>query len=326
MATTKGFDISQFNSIDFNKAKAEGNQFAIIRASYGGGGVDAKFASSWAAAKTAGFVRQAYHFAYPGRSPGSQQAHDFMNVVKTLEPGDSVSLDMEDEPVYGRNLVASDVAWAKDFLDTLQSLTGLKSMIYLNTSLKSRFDWSPVKNANYGLWQANYGVNDGQPHTEPSPAPWEFNAVWQYTSKGTAGGASPLDLDVFNGTLEQLQKYGAAGAVTPTPNPTPPPQPAPPTSTGTYTVKSGDTLSGIASQYGTTWQALAASNGLSNPNLIYPGQILRVPGSSQQTYVVKSGDTLSGIAAKFGTTWQRLAQINGLPDPNKIYPGQVLKV
>lgn len=44
----------------------------------------------------------------------------------------------------------------------------------------------------------------------------------------------------------------------------------------TYTVQSGDTLSGIAAKYGTTWQALAAKNGLSNPNLIYPGQTLTI--------------------------------------------------
>lgn len=44
----------------------------------------------------------------------------------------------------------------------------------------------------------------------------------------------------------------------------------------TYTVKSGDTLSGIAAKYGTTYQAIAAKNGISNPNLIYPGQVLKI--------------------------------------------------
>lgn len=43
-----------------------------------------------------------------------------------------------------------------------------------------------------------------------------------------------------------------------------------------YTVRSGDTLSGIASKYGTTWQKLQAMNGISNPNIIYAGQKLRV--------------------------------------------------
>lgn len=45
----------------------------------------------------------------------------------------------------------------------------------------------------------------------------------------------------------------------------------------TYTVKSGDTLSGIAAKYGTTYQKLASYNGISNPNLIHPGQVIRIP-------------------------------------------------
>ena len=43
-----------------------------------------------------------------------------------------------------------------------------------------------------------------------------------------------------------------------------------------YTVKSGDTLSGIASKYGTTYQKLASMNGISDPNKIYVGQKIRV--------------------------------------------------
>lgn len=113
------------------------------------------------------------------------------------------------------------------------------------------------------------------------------------------------------------------------------PAPAPaPSGGGTYTVKSGDTLSGIAAQFSTSWQNLQAINGLPDANKIYPGQVLKVPGGSPapapapaaQTYTVKSGDTLSGIAAKYGTSYQRLAQINNIPDVNKIYPGQVIKI
>nr|DAD79122.1 MAG TPA: PlyB like endolysin [Siphoviridae sp. ctsDY37]DAF96030.1 MAG TPA: PlyB like endolysin [Siphoviridae sp. cteLB10] len=47
-------------------------------------------------------------------------------------------------------------------------------------------------------------------------------------------------------------------------------------STKTYTVKSGDTLSGIAAKFGTTYQELAKKNGIANPNLIYPGQVLKI--------------------------------------------------
>ena len=94
-----------------------------------------------------------------------------------------------------------------------------------------------------------------------------------------------------------------------------------------YTVKSGDTLSGIASMYGTTYQNLASINGISDPNKIYPGQKIKISGGGGATYyTVKSGDTLSGIAKKYGTTYQNLAKMNGIQNPNVIYPGQRIRV
>ncbi|EPA0858215.1 LysM peptidoglycan-binding domain-containing protein [Enterococcus hirae] len=97
-------------------------------------------------------------------------------------------------------------------------------------------------------------------------------------------------------------------------------------STTTHIVQYGETLSSIATQYGTTYQALASLNGLSNPNMIYAGQVLKVSGvaSATRTYTVQYGDNLSSIATKLGTTYQSLAQQNGLSNPNLIYPGQVL--
>ena len=105
----------------------------------------------------------------------------------------------------------------------------------------------------------------------------------------------------------------------------------------TYVVQSGDTLSGIAARFGTTVQELVQLNDISNPNLLYIGEVLKLPVSNsvksgassnqyQTTYVVKSGNTLSGIAARFGTTVQYLARINGISNPNLIYPGQILKI
>ncbi|NSQ42773.1 LysM peptidoglycan-binding domain-containing protein, partial [Enterococcus faecalis] len=93
----------------------------------------------------------------------------------------------------------------------------------------------------------------------------------------------------------------------------------------THVVQYGETLSSIAYQYGTDYQILASLNGLSNPNLIYPGQVLKVNGSAvSNAYTVQYGDNLSSIAAKLGTTYQALAQRNGLANPNLIYPGQTL--
>lgn len=93
-----------------------------------------------------------------------------------------------------------------------------------------------------------------------------------------------------------------------------------------HTVKYGDTLSGIASRYGTTWQRLQALNGLSNPNRIYPGQRLKVTGNvyAQRTYIVRYGDTLSGIAAKLGTSVYNLQSKNSIRNANLIFVGQTL--
>lgn len=111
---------------------------------------------------------------------------------------------------------------------------------------------------------------------------------------------------------------------------------------GTYTVKAGDTLSAIASRYSTSSSTLASLNSLSNPNLIYVGQVLKVSSNASTSsstsssanstvttaasYTVKSGDTLSAIAAKYGTTYQALASANSISNPNDIYVGQVIKV
>lgn len=52
---------------------------------------------------------------------------------------------------------------------------------------------------------------------------------------------------------------------------------------GGYTVRAGDTLSGIANRYGVSYQAIARANGIANPNLIHPGQTLIIPGGTGGT-------------------------------------------
>lgn len=151
--------------------------------------------------------------------------------------------------------------------------------------------------------------------------------IYQYRNGQPLNGA----VDFNRTSLDNYGQASKAGGVTP-PQPTPTP---PVASGGTYTVRPGDTLSGIAAAHGTTVDALVQLNGIANPNLIYVGQVLKLPGGSTPTpapapvlgtYTVKPGDTLSGIAQKYGTNYQTLAAINGISDPNKIYVGQVIKV
>jgi LysM repeat protein len=110
-----------------------------------------------------------------------------------------------------------------------------------------------------------------------------------------------------------------------------------------YTVRPGDTLAAIARRFGTTIQALAETNRIVNPNLIFVDQVLLIPtgsnpapapvpapapspGQPGTTYVVQRGDTLFGIALRFGVSVQTLGQANGLANLNLIYVGQVLTI
>ena len=98
-----------------------------------------------------------------------------------------------------------------------------------------------------------------------------------------------------------------------------------------YKVVKGDTLSSIAQKFGTTYQELARINGITNPNLISIGQIIKLPcssptSSSTLSYKVVSGDTLTGIAKNFNTTLQELVRINGITNPDLIRVGQIIKV
>ena len=63
----------------------------------------------------------------------------------------------------------------------------------------------------------------------------------------------------------------------PVPSPTSSPATPPPS---TYLVQPGDTLMGIAAVFGVQFTEIAAANGIPNPNLIYPGQMLVIPGTS----------------------------------------------
>ncbi len=104
---------------------------------------------------------------------------------------------------------------------------------------------------------------------------------------------------------------------------------------GRYTVRSGDTLSGIASRYRVSVSSLRRANGL-NSSRIYPGNTLTVPGSgtvsssgqgssTATTYRVRRGDTLYDIARQFGVSVTEIRRLNGL-NTSRIYPGDVLKI
>ena len=121
-----------------------------------------------------------------------------------------------------------------------------------------------------------------------------------------------------------------------------------PTGYGTYVVARGDTLRNIAARMGFNVSDMIAANPqLWNPNLIYAGQVINLPGSSSgttyydyngyptnygnygsgSTYTVQWGDTLRMIATRYGTTVENLMALNPqISNRHWIYAGQVLRV
>ena len=110
-----------------------------------------------------------------------------------------------------------------------------------------------------------------------------------------------------------------------------------------HTVAAGENLFRIALRYDVTIAAIQQENGIANPNLIFVGQQLTIPGTTGGTpdpqpdpgqpdpgtpseYVVQRGDTLGAIARRFGTSVQAIASANGIANPNLIFVGQRLNI
>lgn len=273
----------------------------------------------------------------------------------------------------------SNVDWAYRWLKKFEELSGVKPVIYMNSSVEASYDWSKVVANDNGLWIANYGNNDGSDHGKPGVKQWSVVAMHQFTSLLDGRG---LDGDIFYGQVGTWDSYCGKPVIGTT-------VPSLPTSVKKnneevakeilartcsdwrwnewgdrdvrinrlreagydynavqelvnnlwnernkvlfYTVQTGDTLSAIAGKHNTTWQQLALLNKLQNPNLIYPSMQLKISGGGSaqpnaKVYTVKAGDTLSSIATQYGTTWQKLAQDNKIQDADLIYPGMVLRI
>jgi LysM repeat protein len=99
-----------------------------------------------------------------------------------------------------------------------------------------------------------------------------------------------------------------------------------------YIVQRGDTLTLIAARLGVSPAALAQINGIANPDFIYVGQRLLMPGGGAPApgvggvHIVQRGETLTSIAARYGVSVNALAQANGLRSLNFVWVGQRLSV
>lgn len=87
-----------------------------------------------------------------------------------------------------------------------------------------------------------------------------------------------------------------------------------------YTIRSGDTLSGIAQRTGASINAIANANRIAPPYVIQPGQVLNIPAG--RYHEVQRGETGIAIARSYGVDWSEVVTLNGLEEPFILRAGQ----
>ncbi len=217
--TVGGIDISKWNGEwDAAKAKAAGAAFVFIKASQATF-TDPLFRVNWQKAKDAGLLRGAYHYL-DYTKPARDQANYYADLLDA-DPGELSPVVDYEQRRTDENVGAARLA-LRDFIEQLKA-RGYTPMIYTAPAFWSTYGSTDVYWQQYRLWIAHYTTASAP----TVPLPWKAWTFWQYTSKGdgpTYGTQSyNVDLNYFNGTLEEL--YQLAGVPIPTPTPTPTPVP-----------------------------------------------------------------------------------------------------
>ena len=316
MDRVPGLDVSYWQAeIDWQAVRAAGLRFVFIKATEGVAYTNSTFAGNWEGAKAAGLLRGAYCFFHPNQDP-HQQAERFVSTIREREDDGELpcSLDLEvADGVSNKKIIAAVKAW----LDEVEQATGRRPLIYSGVSFLQynlvEQGQPPPWVRDYALWLGWFPKKYAAGMSPLMPKGWPSWTFWQYSGKGRVNGiGAAVDLDVFNGSIQQLIALAGANA--------------PATITKTHVVAAGETLHSIASRYQISVSDLVSAN----PQLVSVGDKLSVPGqivlptTPTKTYTIKAGDTLYAIAKKYGTSIAALAARNNISNPNLIQVGQVI--
>ena len=147
MSMMHGIDISHWQEgIKLDKVKSD---FVICKATEGVNFSDPCFHEYMRQAESLGKCMGFYHFERPEKNSAKSEAKYFYNNTEKYFGKAIPILDWESS---GRD----KVAWAKEWLDEIYSMTGIKPMIYMSESVANVYNWKDIAKANYGLWVAKY--------------------------------------------------------------------------------------------------------------------------------------------------------------------------
>ena len=358
-----GIDVSVYQGdIDFEQVKNSGIEIVYIRAGYGFSVTDPKFEENYTNATKAGLKCGAYYFVTARNTEQAYlQATRFAELISGKTFVARPAMDFEEFGSLGKNGI-NIVGLA--FMQKLRELTGIVPMLYTDAyNASETWDWNF---AQFPLWVADYGAEEpyvtsniwqsyaGFQYSDRGEIPGIYGNVDldRFTSSVFLNGASEAtptkSPDAIRYTVKRgdtlwgiAKKFGVTVSAVVNANNIRNPNliyveevfiiphmtSAESFEYTLYTVRRGDTLWGISRKFGTSINSIVALNGIKNPNLIYVGEVFKIPSArSEQAviYTVKRGDTLWGISRKFGTTVENLVKLNSVKNPNLIYVGEKL--
>lgn len=267
-----GIDVSEFQgNVNWTQIKSQGIQFAMLRAGYGSGSIDPQFRKNAEECNRVGIPCGVYWFSYAYTPEMARREAEFcIETIEEFEISYPVCIDFEYASVrYAQSVgvtitreLATEIVEA--FCSRVEEL-GYFAMYYSNLDYLNRYFAASLR-PKYALWYAQYA----------SAPDASGQAIWQYRDDGRLEGISGnVDMNIAYYDLASViskAKLNHLDREHKTPEAT-----AKPNDVIVYTIRSGDTLSEIAERYGTTYQRIAAYNGIRNANLIYAGQKIRIP-------------------------------------------------
>lgn len=210
-----GIDISAYQpNADLQQVHDAGYSFVYVKATESTDYASETFAVQWAGAAAAGMLRGGYHFFDFNADPAAQ-ASFFLSVCPPTKGALPPMLDLE--ATNSTSPSSENVQSVASFLQAVESATGVRCVLYVNYPCWSETLGSTTGFSGHPFWAPSYldGVTAPPPTAsmppimEPPPpqiTAWQTWTFWQYSQSGeVAGVPGSVDLDVFDGTLEQLQ-------------------------------------------------------------------------------------------------------------------------
>lgn len=190
------------NAIDWDKLKTEARVVAIIhKATIGTSKVDPGYFKRKEEARKRGYLWGSYHWGVTAEP--EKQADFYLDTVKP-EPDELIALDLED--AQSKTLMNVDEAIL--FVERVKARTGRYPVLYTNHS-SAKLIATKYKNSaftNTPLWYARFRSKV----TDFPAGVWPTYTLWQFSSELLAqmpirGTKPDMDINVFNGTVEQLK-------------------------------------------------------------------------------------------------------------------------